>query len=161
MQPTDGHRPRIDLSSAAGRAILELFTTIKDGVEREDGSWPGADVVDALSGWLRGIGIDPDSPAHTLPRPTPPACEHDRVNVEFATVLWVILTRRRSGDGVTEEVSDVVYSDEAASSAPTGGVFCTDCDQTLPAGHPRAAQALTVLSDPATWPWPAGRVGSL
>jgi hypothetical protein len=66
MQP-DLHDPRIDLTSAAGRAILELFTTIKQRVEQDDGNWPGAEVVDVLSEWLRGIGFDPDGPAHTLP----------------------------------------------------------------------------------------------
>jgi hypothetical protein len=161
MQSTDHHHPRIDLTGAAGQAILELFTTIKQRVEQEDGNWPGAEVVDVLSEWLRGIGIDPDAPAQALPPPAPPACAHERVTAEFVTVLRVVVTRRRTGDGPVEEITDVVYSDETPSNEPIGAVSCGDCGQTLPADHPRTVQALEVVSAPATWPWPAGRVGSL
>jgi hypothetical protein len=62
----------------AGRVpgeLLDLFARIKN-LECADGSWPGADVVDALVEWLVGLGIDPDAPygavavaVHTAPRP--------------------------------------------------------------------------------------------
>lgn len=50
----------LDPGHPAGRAITDLLGRITRLQARGGGDWPGAEVVDLLSDWLRGIGVDPD-----------------------------------------------------------------------------------------------------
>lgn len=51
--------PVIDPDAPEGAAILSLFRRLKD-LKHRDGNSPGADVVNALTGWFTELGIDPD-----------------------------------------------------------------------------------------------------
>lgn len=58
----------VDLATADGRRIFELFLLMKTQVEQGDGNWPGGDVVDALTKWFAEVGLDPDAPVLDLLR---------------------------------------------------------------------------------------------
>lgn len=55
-----------DPTTPEGQHISGLFRTLK---ERFGGDWPGADVVQILSEWFHGLGIDPDGPVHQVDVP--------------------------------------------------------------------------------------------
>ncbi|MFE1784087.1 hypothetical protein ACFW9F_16250 [Streptomyces sp. NPDC059506] len=54
-----------DPTSPLGRAVAGLFRACKE-IEDGDGQWSGAAVVDALSVFFAGLGIDPDGPVEQL-----------------------------------------------------------------------------------------------
>lgn len=73
--PLGKHRLTVDPTSDAGRAILDLFTGMKQ-IEESDGGWPGAGTVNALCSWFGRLGIDVNAPAPAIPRELPKAT-HD------------------------------------------------------------------------------------
>lgn len=63
--------------------ILDLYRQIKEA-ERGDTSWPGSDIVEILTGWFAGHGIDPgDRP----PEPEEPYVYRRALMVEL-TAWW-------------------------------------------------------------------------
>lgn len=69
------HLPTIDLSTPAGRALVQLVDRLKDA-EDDNGGWTGGDVVQLLTIWMEDHGLDPDAPAGSLGSRRPWPCGH-------------------------------------------------------------------------------------
>jgi hypothetical protein len=59
------HHLLFDPHTREGRAIHDLFTTIKNEIEESDRNWNGGDVVQLLTRWFIALGYDVDAPAPT------------------------------------------------------------------------------------------------
>lgn len=68
------HLPLIDLSSSAGRAIVLLVDLLKEA--EDGGGLNGGDVVQLLTRWMEGHGLDPRAPAGSLGSRPPVPCGH-------------------------------------------------------------------------------------
>ncbi len=75
MTHSSRHHPTVELGNAAGRAIVDLFDRIKR-IEGAGPDWPGADVVDVLTGWFTELGIDTGAPAGSLAAGAAPGTAH-------------------------------------------------------------------------------------
>jgi hypothetical protein len=64
----------------APAAVLNLLRRIK-ALEEPDGSWPGADVVDAVTEWFATFGISPDAPLGAVTGAEPLPCRHCRADI--------------------------------------------------------------------------------
>jgi hypothetical protein len=175
MTPPDpaGHRPTVDLTTGAGRAIVALFRTIKNDVERGV-DWPGAEVVQALTAWFTGLGIDPTEPAEELPGGNPnrcpscgahlaephdpgcprdvepteaqQACAHTRVVIGWTCPMDVVIDREQGA------IVDRRYFDEEERQDYPTEASCRDCDLTLPPEDPAVVQAQQIQDQAAEWP---------
>jgi hypothetical protein len=169
----EGHTPTVDLTTGAGQAIVALFRSIKDDIELGD-DWPGADVVQVLTEWFTGLGIDPELPADDLPGANPNhcrscdahlaephspgcprdiepteaqhACAHVRVALAWTCPMAVVIDRE---DGV---IADRRYIDEGKRQDDPTEAYCPDCHLALPAEDPAVVQAQQIQDQAVEWP---------
>ncbi|CRK56936.1 hypothetical protein [Alloactinosynnema sp. L-07] len=58
---------RINPHSVEGAAILDLYDQLKALEQEDSGGWNGGDLVNLVSDFFRGLGVNIDMPAETLP----------------------------------------------------------------------------------------------
>jgi hypothetical protein len=61
------HALKFDTTTPEGESIAELYNTIKEDIEDDEGGWNGADVVDALCGWFIALGVDVSTDGTVIP----------------------------------------------------------------------------------------------
>ncbi|MFC8520482.1 hypothetical protein [Streptomyces sp. NPDC057257] len=86
----------VDRNTPTGRAVITLHQQLTDLEERTD-EWPGANVVDILSGWLEQFDFTAPAVAHIPPRPPGQA--------------WILRRWDRHEDGID------LFADEASALA--------------------------------------------
>ena len=81
--------PRINTDSREGQEIRNLFSRLKDN-EGSDGSWNGADVVDAVTCMFAQFGVSVDSPyGAVFPLDEPPVpCRHCPADIWKSGEVW-------------------------------------------------------------------------
>jgi hypothetical protein len=114
-EDTPGVRAEVATVSSAPAVVLDLLRSIK-ALEQSDGSWPGADVVDAVTEWFTTFGIDPQAPPPAAsPRMLP--CRHCTADIRIPDSNWAEQWSGPAGSQVWRDKAGAAHCDPRPDSA--------------------------------------------
>ncbi|MFE0775588.1 hypothetical protein [Streptomyces sp. NPDC058861] len=85
-----------DPTTPEGNAIADLFDDVK-AIEDADGSWDGADIVNLLTDWFTGLGINVKGPSNQAGPIKPTAISPDATAGEIVPLLLAVPDFTASG----------------------------------------------------------------